>query len=1786
MISAQPLVVGSIVADRYEIEKPLTLGEFVSSYLCRDHGAAKAPVRMKVLQPVSSPPDSMSRELSLLRRLRHPVLNRLMDFGVLEGTGDLYLVDEWFDGTDLFAGTRGMDGRAVLDLVVELAEALQYLHARGISHGALGISNTLLSRDEKSVILKLMNTGLARCLPESARGEGLLAYMAPEVLMGGAASERSDLYSLGVLMYQLLTRRLPFEDEDPGFLIQKHLQVTVDLRPIERTAGGAAASRLICGLLDKNPSKRPSCRQILATMREELGGRTDPDKAKGVEGRFSSSHFVGRESQILLLQQRAERVRSGRRGWTVFIKGEAGSGKTRLMEELRDWAALRGWRAVEGTCGSHEKGPYGPYRQILENTRPPDGKTIFQFSDLPRATDSGAFDSSSEFAAGQFRDLLTRELVRRLTRGPTLLLLHDFHLADEATCTVLDYLSSDIKAHPILMCVSLRSGEESRTALNRVMDLALRQERGEVMEMEPLTEEEVKRLVAGVTGESEIRETLGNWIFRSIGGNPFFVEEMLKHLCEQGLLRWEADCWRFMDRDLGKLEVPASVGVVLRKRLSHLPGPATELASWMAVFHRPIANSLLGAITSWADPVLSHSLDELRVRQMIRQEMREGEQTVEFCHPIIAEVIRGGLPQRVRRRMHGRIAEVLEREFGAEGRLQEIALHSMEGDTGAAAVRHALALALQSRAQFAHEQALHCFRYVIDKRGDLTQDELCQAVIQASDTMLALGMPELAIKVLKKQLRGVCEISSEARVGILVQLATSYRHLGDFSFHEKFCKKGLQYSRCDLSGKERNRSLAVFRAELAFGSILQSKPKRGLSFLRKAISSCLGEGILEARIQNLAASIYRVVCDLHRAKAASNKASSILTDWRESHLACSVCSTLGIVLMGLGRFHLALEKHKTAVQLSERIRSVVLKSQAFGNIAECLCRMGHIKEAILAAEKAMGCVSDSNNPSIDYAFKAILAEVRLSSFRPIETLHLISQLQKNIEHKAALYVSGHVHYIAASAYFCLGDFDAALRHVDDLRDSQSKEAPFYESELSEALRARILSERGDSEKAVEQLETLAREVTKKRWPYHMCLIKLHLAEVLIRKKMMAEAAKPARDALRLALGMQSDSLAGHSRLLIGKIRAASGDLANGIGELQSAVATVDPSFPNEIACRAHADLAAAYLELHDTIRSLEHAEKGYACMCALENLVPTELLPLYRNSFERDRIKSDLLRIIGECRPAASSKDANTGAGDLQDEDKSRILLRMSAVVNSSFDLDRLLDEISDQLIRAVDVERVFVFLKDATPGRLLVAKGRNNHRECLTAVDRGIMGIAEEVCRQVNPIVSLNARGDSRLQVPGVNGCLDMGKLLCAPLRLSGRVTGVLYADHSSAAETLSESVINLFAAFCNLAAIAIENALVQEQLVREKLELEQYLHHARDPYDEIVGGSAAVEELRDRIGLAAASPLDILVTGESGTGKELVARAIHRTGRRQKGPFVPVDCGALADSIVEAELFGYRKGAFTGASENREGLLEAADGGILFLDEVSNMPFQLQAKLLRVLQEREVRRIGETGTRRIDVQVIAATNKDLLEESGKGGFRKDLYYRLKAMEIRVPPLRDRLEDVPLLLQFFLDQAIRKENGRLKSFSPEAKILLRQYRYPGNIRELRNIVLEAYYSAKTSIIEAGNLPPEVSRKDVLETSADPGIAGRIYADIAEGRGSFEELVKTPFLHHRLGITTVRGVLEKALRDSGGRYREAFARLRIPGRHYSMMMRFLKRNDCYLDFRPFRQSSKDPTEMT
>ncbi len=274
---------------------------------------------------------------------------------------------------------------------------------------------------------------------------------------------------------------------------------------------------------------------------------------------------------------------------------------------------------------------------------------------------------------------------------------------------------------------------------------------------------------------------------------------------------------------------------------------------------------------------------------------------------------------------------------------------------------------------------------------------------------------------------------------------------------------------------------------------------------------------------------------------------------------------------------------------------------------------------------------------------------------------------------------------------------------------------------------------------------------------------------------------------------------------------------------------------------------------------------------------------------------------------------------------------------------------------------------------------------------------------------------------------------------------------------------------------ALLAENQMLKAQLAQ--------LQNSRS----LVGNSAALRQSLELVGQVASTDATVLLTGESGTGKELVARMVFERSERSDGPFVAVNCAALPESILESELFGYEQGAFTGANQRRIGRFEAADGGTIFLDEIGELSPQVQVKLLRVLQEGEFERLGSNDTIRVDVRVVAATNRDLEEELAAGNFREDLYYRLNVVNIGLPPLRDRLEDVPLLSEHFLNRYREKNRRDIHGFSREALDALSNYSWPGNVRELENVVERAVVLDKDGVIDINDLP-----QNVAETSAEP----------------------------------------------------------------------------------------------
>jgi DNA-binding NtrC family response regulator len=275
---------------------------------------------------------------------------------------------------------------------------------------------------------------------------------------------------------------------------------------------------------------------------------------------------------------------------------------------------------------------------------------------------------------------------------------------------------------------------------------------------------------------------------------------------------------------------------------------------------------------------------------------------------------------------------------------------------------------------------------------------------------------------------------------------------------------------------------------------------------------------------------------------------------------------------------------------------------------------------------------------------------------------------------------------------------------------------------------------------------------------------------------------------------------------------------------------------------------------------------------------------------------------------------------------------------------------------------------------------------------------------------------------------------------------------------------------------AIKVRQAVTQRAMAAEVARLHAQLNE-RYGYENIIGKSPIMRAVFEKVRLVADTKSTVLIAGESGTGKELIARALHHNSSRRQKPFVPVNCAAIPDTLIESELFGHERGAFTGATERRTGLFQAANGGTLFIDEIGEMKVGLQSKLLRAIETRRIMAVGSSREIEVDVRLVAATNRDLQEEVKKGAFREDLYYRLKVVEIQLPPLRERPEDIPLLARFFIDEIARENQRPTRDIAPEALDLLLAYNWPGNVRELRNTLEGIIVLSTRERIEVSDLP-------------------------------------------------------------------------------------------------------------
>jgi transcriptional regulator with GAF, ATPase, and Fis domain len=688
-----------------------------------------------------------------------------------------------------------------------------------------------------------------------------------------------------------------------------------------------------------------------------------------------------------------------------------------------------------------------------------------------------------------------------------------------------------------------------------------------------------------------------------------------------------------------------------------------------------------------------------------------------------------------------------------------------------------------------------------------------------------------------------------------------------------------------------------------------------------------------------------------------------------------------------------------------------------------------------------------------------------------------------------------LHFDLAQLCCDIGRFERAEQYLDRARERAVQGGLEFFVALAELLAGEILLCRGRLDEARGRLEGAREALRTHGTPRELADVELHLAETALAGGDLAEAEARVGAAEEAAGASGADDLRTRALLWRGRVELERGPVARALATLEEARPAAERSDQRDLEAEIEAWLAAACERQGAAHAADRHRRRALELWDRCAATLPAHM---------RDGVWTHPRRVhLPRPAPGAGAPVA----GPSPRERKLERLVAINARLNSSFDTRAVLESTMDAAVELTGAERGFLLLgppAGETKAKLRVAVARNVDREALgRAGMKFSRGIAERVLATGEPVLTAEAQSDDRFAGQRSVQAMGLVSVLSVPIRGRDGILGALYVDNRFQRGKFVAQDLEILLALADQVGIALTNARMLAELDERTRQLEKErkriaasledrvrevdrlseqvrttqraLHHRYD-YGGIVGHGAAMQAVFAVLDRVTGSTLSVLIEGESGTGKELVARAIHANGPRRDGEFVGVNCGALTETLLESELFGHVRGAFTGADRDRSGLFVQASGGTLFLDEVGEMPPSMQVKLLRALEAGEIRPVGSSEMVRVSPRIVCATNRRLAREVEEKRFREDLFYRLAVVQVVVPPLRERVDDIPDLARHLLQRLAAESGRQAPTLSLEALRRLLAYDWPGNVRQLENVLSQALVFAAGEAIAASEI--------------------------------------------------------------------------------------------------------------
>lgn len=1647
------ILTGSTLVGRYRLDRLLGTGGMGQVYLACDLAQGERQVAVKTLRD----PETarwIRKEFETVSLMVHPNIARVFDFGKDLTLDQVFYTCEYVAGKPAQEAVAGYSFADKLDTCAQILRALHYIHAQGYLHCDMKPQNVLVEetfdlQGQVRPTARVLDFGLATVVPRQAMAvRGTYSYMAPEWFQGGVPGAYTDIYSTGIMFYEMTFSALPFEAVSTQSCVDFHLEGELEFPPDSDVPDWWR--NILLTMTSKEVADRYlSARDCLAAIRRHAGQELavfdeeqwSPDTGLG-------GPWLGRQDVLLSTMEFAdrclERIHDG--GAMLFLEGFQGVGKTRLLQELKRRFQLEG-RTVVQMSGASPHGAFGPLVSVLEGLL---GKAEAFTQDRVAHRVTALTNRLLEFGAGQ----------------PVVLLVDDVHSLDEHSRQFLLTLLNSVRfnldsAQPTARLAVIATHPQGDRDTVPLADHSLA-----TFRTIPLMEQEdVQRLMTLALGVGSIPDELLKEGWAASKGRPKLVAEFTLFLRDAACLTYTPDGLRFDRRKLPRKGLPGSVEQYLKSAWKNFGTQEKNLLSTLAALYSAQSLPVLSEIAGMDVWELDTLLADLAQRGLVGFQVQ-----LDRPLPIIdvathKKLFLSGLTNSQQHKLHERIATVLEREHSLRkplhaslafhwyhaGRADQCAPHAIPGaryqlekcnfhrsleltdiavDTGAEPSAVAELYFTIYRLWGRYGEGVQC----LERLAGTVEEQTEKGVItlHIAELLFRSGSYEDSLK----RIESLLARDNSARGQALALQARIYFFQGKHDLSRSTGEEGM------LALPQQSREFALCASMVGLVRVYEGKFKQGAKYLETALGVMRHVGTASdvSFVQNSVGLAYHRLKDFKTARLNYETALNIAQTAGDAERTTISSMNLSVLLQETGEFGEAIQRYQRALAMAYQSQNLTVLVRLYFNLGNIHRYLGMLKKAL------------------DFTQRSLELAGRLD-------MRLMQGL----------------------GYMLAGEILTFQEQGDQAHESLDK-----------------------AEKIFEELSALDEQIE--------CSI--DRIELLSSQGKSADAAGLGHKTLALA---RSHNLHNHAlrTALAGAQAMLDGDDPADADKAQEMLVEVE---------RTALDSGNPELQWRLwTLRTFAHSRKGApskvaatarkaeTALAALRQKIPEDFHSVFFKRADRQRVLNQFSQLSSRLAQLADTIQPGTGPGRSVARRQKWMsqLIQFNKRLVSEYDLEKLLEALIDVVVDLSDAERGFVLLRAKDGLEVVVA--RNMDREVIrksrskfsTSIAQQVM-VSGETVRLDDAIEAGDFREKESVMA------LRIRSVVCLPLPGRSGTMGAMYLDNRFKPGVFDEEVIDMLKAFSEQAALAVDNAQLiqryqssvaqleksqaeverlnarlaekvrfQEALLAQKseeIEHQQAQLEDRYQFGSIVGRSRAIRSMFSIMERIKEADVPVLIVGESGVGKELVARALHYNGARKNARFVSINCAALPDSLLESELFGYVKGAFTDAQSEKKGLFTIADQGTLFLDEVGDMSLAMQAKLLRVLQEGEFTPLGSEVMLTSDVRIVAATNRDLKEMVKTSDFRQDLYYRLDVVSIEVPPLRRRKEDVPLLIEHFLEQYAANSKTAAPVLSSEAGQALMSYNWPGNIRELQSAVMTAAVFAVDGVIRLESLrtKPEV----------------------------------------------------------------------------------------------------------